>query len=341
MIKQLEKTIDTATWDNFVAQHAHGNILQTQRWGQHKAAFGWDWELVTLENTTCGALLLYKPLPLKLGTIAYLPRGPLVNWDDATQLHALMQAIERAARRRRAWALWLEPPLLDTAAAREALHALNLRSTLRTIQPPRTILVDIAAEEAALLAQMKSKTRYNIRLAARKGVTVYEGTVDDVAVFYALMQETGARDGFGTHREAYFHYALELFRPVNQAALLLAAVDGEAVAGLMVFALGQTAWYFYGASSNRHRNKMPAYALQWAAIQWAKAHGCAHYDLWGIPDADLETLEAQFTTRHDDLWGVYRFKRGFGGAVVRYVGLWEKPLHPLYPLAARYWDARA
>ena len=330
----------TSAWDAFAAQHPHGNILQTQRWGQHKAAFGWTGETVTLEAQSCGALVLYRPLPLKLGTIAYVPRGPLANWDDMAQVQALMAALEKAARRRRAWALWLEPPLLDSPSAQGALHTLNLRPVQRTIQPPRTVLVDISAAEEDILARMKSKTRYNIRLAARKGVTVREGTGDNVATFYALMCETGARDGFGTHSEAYFRYALDLFAPVNQAALLLAEVAGEAVAGLMVFALGKTAWYFYGASSNRHRNKMPTYALQWAAIQWAKTHGCTQYDLWGIPDADVATLEAHFTERHDGLWGVYRFKRGFGGEVVRYVGLWEKPLNRLYPLAARYW-ARA
>ena len=335
-----QKLTNAPTWDEFVAQHPHGNILQTQRWGQHKAAFGWEWETVTLDTRACGALVLYKPLPFKLGTLAYIPRGPLANWEDAAQLQALMPALERAARRHRAWALWMEPPLLDTPATRATLHTLGLRPTPRTIQPPRTVLVDIAAAEDAVLARMKSKTRYNIRLAARKGVTVREGALDDVATFYALMCETGARDGFGAHSEAYFRYALELFAPVDQAALLLAEVAGEAVAGLVVFALGQTAWYFYGASSNRHRNKMPTYASQWAAIQWAKARGCTYYDLWGIPDADVVTLEAQFTERRDGLWGVYRFKRGFGGEVVRYVGLWEKPLNPLYPLAARYWDRR-
>jgi lipid II:glycine glycyltransferase (peptidoglycan interpeptide bridge formation enzyme) len=179
---------------------------------------------------------------------------------------------------------------------------------------------------------MKSKTRYNIRLAERKGVTVRPGGVADAAAFYALMEETGERDSFGVHSLAYFRRALELFLPVNQAALLLAEVDGELVAGLMVFALGQTAWYLYGASSNRHREKMPAYAVQWAAIRWAKARGCTCYDLWGIPDVEETELEADFASREDGLWGVYRFKRGFGGRVMRYAGLWEQSLNPLYPV---------
>jgi lipid II:glycine glycyltransferase (peptidoglycan interpeptide bridge formation enzyme) len=255
-------------------------------------------------------------------------------------MKALLQAIRRTARRKRAWALWIEPAPFDTAETQAALRASGLNPSSRTIQPPRTILIDIAPDEDAILAKMKSKTRYNIRLSTRKGVTVREGTLDDVATFHALMQETGTRDAFGVHAETYYRRALELFLPTDQVALLLAEVEGEAVAGLMAFASGQTAWYFYGASSNRHRNKMPAYAVQWAAIRWAKARGCAVYDLWGIPDEDEDTLEAQFADRRDELWGVYRFKRGFGGQVVRYAGLWEQALNPLYPLAVKVWEAR-
>ncbi len=328
--------IEPKAWDAFVAAHPAGTILQTSRWAYLKATFGWEWEIVTPNpDTNSGALVLFRSLPLKVGTIAYIPRGPLVNWDDASAVTATFEALRAAAHRHRAWVLWLEPEMLDTPEARAHLHACSLRSVARTIQPPRTIVVDIAPDEDAILAQMRPKTRYNIRLAERKGVTVREGTVDDAAAFYALMTETGSRDAFGIHSEAYYRRVFELFLPSGHAALLLAEVEGKLVAALVVFALGAKAWYLYGASSDRHREKMPPYALQWAAIRWAKARGCTSYDLWGIPDFDEETLEAEFTERNDNLWGVYRFKRGFGGQVIRCVGLWEQSLHPLYPLAAK------
>jgi len=110
--------------------------------------------------------------------------------------------------------------------------------------------------------------------------------------------------------------------------LLVAEYQGEPLAALMVFARGRRAWYFYGASTGKHRNKMPTYLLQWEAIRWAKARGCTEYDLWGVPDADGETLEAQFTQRRDGLWGVYRFKRGFGG-VLRRAPVWDRVYRPL------------
>jgi peptidoglycan pentaglycine glycine transferase (the first glycine) len=142
------------------------------------------------------------------------------------------------------------------------------------------------------------------------------------------MQVTGSRNAFGVHSAAYYRRAFELFAP-DHAALLLASYEGQDLAGLMVFALGETAWYFYGASSNAERERMPTYALQWEAIRWARERGCTIYDLWGIPDEDEATLEAQFQTRSDGLWGVYGFKRGFGGTIARSVGAWDRVYNPL------------
>ena len=118
--------------------------------------------------------------------------------------------------------------------------------------------------------------------------------------------------------------AFELFDQVGQVALFLAEIDGEPLAGMMAFAFRGTARYFFGASSDTHRNLMAPYAVQWAAIKWAKAIGCTGYDLWGVPDEDEDTLEEEFTSRNDGLWGVYRFKRGFGGRLARTVGPWDR-----------------
>jgi peptidoglycan pentaglycine glycine transferase (the first glycine) len=121
---------------------------------------------------------------------------------------------------------------------------------------------------------------------------------------------------------------------MGQVALFLAEYEGRPLAGVMVFALGETAAYLYGASSNEERQRMPTYAVQWAAMEWAKARGCQRYDLWGIPDAPEEELETNFADRHDGLWGVYRFKRGFGGQVQRTVGaadhIYNKLVYKLY-----------
>jgi len=169
------------------------------------------------------------------------------------------------------------------------------------------------------LAEMKSKTRYNIRLSARKDVVVREGTGEDLQSFVDLMQATGQRDEFGTHAPEYYAAMYSLFAPQN-AVLLIAEYQQKPLAAAIITALGNTAVYLYGASSNEERNRMPAYAVQWAAIRWARERGCTHYDLWGIPDFDEDELEAGFTEHKDGLWPVYRAKRGYGGRVQRTVG---------------------
>jgi lipid II:glycine glycyltransferase (peptidoglycan interpeptide bridge formation enzyme) len=174
---------------------------------------------------------------------------------------------------------------------------------------------------------MKPKCRYNIRLAEKKGVTVRAW--DDIPAFHEMMTVTGGRDNFGVHSKEYYQRAYELFHPKGACQLLVAEYEGKPLASLMVFANGKRAWYVYGASNDHERNRMPAYLLQWEAIRWAKARGCDEYDLWGVPDENEETLEANFESRHDGLWGVYRFKRGFGGQLKRAAQALDKVYNPL------------
>ncbi len=325
------------TWDDFVSTHPAAHILQTGAWGALKAQFGWEDERVALtdgERIIAGAQVLYRRLPFGLGRLAYVPKGPLVDWEDATQMQALLEVLDRAARARGAIALTIEPDLPDEPLHHERLVALGFRpAPFSSVQPRRTIVVDISGDEDAILAAMRQKTRYNVRLAERKGVTVRAATEADLPAFHALNAATARRDRFGVHAPAYYEAAYRLFVPRGWARLLLAEVEGEPVAALMVFALGWRAWYFYGASGDAHREKMAPYLLQWEAMRWAKSLGCTEYDLWGVPDEDEATLEAEFEQRHDGLWGVYRFKRGFGGRLVRSVGVWDRAYRPgLYRL---------
>jgi lipid II:glycine glycyltransferase (peptidoglycan interpeptide bridge formation enzyme) len=320
-------------WDRFVASHPQAHLLQTSSWGELKSRFGWSAERVALsdpsQNITAGAQILYRRLPPGMGTLAYVPKGPLVDWQDSAHIEAALTVLDRAARARKAIALTIEPNLLDRPEHADRLVRAGFVPGAATIQPRRTLLIDLSADEEAILAAMKSKTRYNIRLSMRKGVTVRQGHAADVETFNGLLAVTGDRSRFGVHSPAYYSAAFDLFGRDNQVSLFLAEYQGEPLAGLMVFALGDSAWYFYGASSDAHRDLMAPYAVQWAAMCWAKARGCATYDLWGVPDEDEEMLEAQFAQRQDGLWGVYRFKRGFGGRLVRSIGAWDRVYRPL------------
>ena len=333
--------IDAAEWDAFASAVGDGgdigeaHLLQTAAWAQLKCTFGWRVERVALRSAgriVAGAQILVRRLPLAFGSIAYLPKGPLVNWQDAAQAQALLQLCDAAARAENAIFLKLEPDLADAAEPRQLLQALGWRSSPQSMQPRRTLLVDTACEPAAALARMKSKTRYNIGLAEKKGVVVRSAPLHnagaELAAFWRLLQSTAARDKFGIHSERYYQTAYESFAATGRVALLLAESAGGMLAGAMIFASGSRAWYLYGASDDLDRASMAPYAVQWAAIQWAHARGCSTYDLWGVPDFDETQLETAFTTRSDALWPVYRFKRGFGGTLARTCGAWDHVYRP-------------
>lgn len=339
MYTRLSNPDEDATWDAFLEETPWGHLLQTARWGRFKSAFGWRVRRVVAEEDGCllaGAQCLIRRLPL--GAAAYVPRGPVVAPHDQASLTALLPALQAVAQEAGAVFLKLEPPWEEGADPRTWLTAHGFRAGAATVQPRATIVLDITPEPDAIMARMKPKWRYNIRLARRKGVTVRPARADDLPAFYALMQTTSRRDRFPIHTAAYYREAWERFVPSGHGQLLLAEYQGELLAGIMVFACGETAIYLYGASSNRHRNRMPNHLLQWEAILWARSRGCTIYDLWGIPDEVRDTQYPISNTQYamdgdkgqgtSDLWGVYRFKQGFGGRVVRWAGAFDYVYRP-------------
>lgn len=338
---------EDAAWDAFVAAHPHGSLLQTTNWARLKNRFGWSSHRVWLKQDgrfVAGAQVLFRSRALGMAKLGYIPHGPLVDWHDSEQVDVLLNQIDQSAFQRGVNLLKIEPLLwlnddtsADTWRALCEQHGFTAGSD--TIQPPRTVMIDLRPSEDEILAAMKSKTRYNIRLSARKDVSVREGTAADIPIFNRLIRVTGQRDDFGVHSPDYYRAAYELFAP-EHAALFIAEFEQQPLAAILVFAHGQTAAYLYGASSNAERNRMPTYAVQWAAMQWAKRKGCTRYDMWGIPDASPEELEAQFTERSDGLWSVYRFKRGFGGEIMRTVGAADRVYNELFYKLYRWWRNR-
>lgn len=323
-------------WDTFLEHSPDVHILQTSTWGALKEAFGWHAERVIVHNPggDIGAQVLFRRV-LRSFSIAYIPKGPVSLMGCSLEgkiWGQFLKEIDALCRKQRSILLKVEPDCWHLDQAGEINRSVSQKpegfiEATHTIQPPRTIVVDISASEDEILSRMKQKTRYNIKLAQKKGVEVRAS--DDLEGFYRLMMTTGKRDAFGVHSLEYFKQAYEGFKTQNQVELFLAYYGGEPLAGLMVFRSGTRAWYFYGASSNERRELMPAYLLQWEAIRWAKAHGCTEYDLWGVPDVDEGKLETYFSERSDGLWGVYRFKRGFGGELRRAAGPWDRIYQPL------------
>lgn len=321
-------------WDSFLTQFHNAHLLQSTAWGQLKSAFGWDAARVAAGDT--GAQVLFRRLPLGLN-LAYIPKGPV---GSPSEWEVLWPQVDDLCRQRRAVFLKVEPDIWQDEA--DALWAGSpppgFRHSPQDIQPLRTLLIDLRPDEDTILASMKQKTRYNIRLAARKEVVVRPSS--DLETFSSMMDITGARAEFGVHTLEYYRRAYELFHPLGQCELLQAEYQAEPLAALMVFALGDRAWYLYGASSDKQRNRMSTYLLQWEAMRWAKARACGEYDLWGVPDCDQEQLEEKFTQRNDGLWGVYRFKRGFGGELRRGAGPWDRVYNPVLYAFYRWWMQR-
>lgn len=319
------------------------HLLQSPPWSHLKSQFGWtaatcDFATEAVTADLPPTQVLFRRLPLGF-RLAYVPKGPTLDWTNLPQAAAALGQLCAFAKRQRTIFLKIEPDTPDQPDLHDFFQKQGFIEG-KPIQPPNTILIDIQADEETILKRMKSKTRYNIRLATKKAVTVRQGDLDDVMIFYDLSLTTGYRNKFGVHSLAYYQAAFQHFSP-EQRVLLLAEYEGQALAALMIFAWAGRAYYLYGASGNQHRNRMPTYLLQWEAMKWAKTQGGHRYDLWGIPDASEAQLEAEFQTRQDGLWGVYRTKRGFGGQVVRSVGAFDYVYQPLlYKLLRLYLERR-
>jgi len=331
-------TISASDWEAYISRHPDAHILQSRAWGDLKSSFGWEVARF-LTDEAIGAQVLFRRLPLGF-CVAYIPRGPVVQ-DDQPIGSALLASefwgdIDAECRKRRAVLLKLEPDIWEEEKRGDQPGLPpDFRLSEDSIQPPRTLVLNLEAEEDDILARMKQKTRYNIRLASRKGVRVH--TSSDYDLFSQMMQVTGQRNEFGVHSKGYYRRAYELFSPRDQCQMFVAEYDGEPLGAIMVFARGPRAFYFYGASTNQHRERMPTYLLQWEAIKWARQKGCREYDLWGVPDLSQEDLEENFTQRSDGLWGVYRFKRGFGGELRRVVGPYDRVYNPFLYTVYRWW----
>ena len=308
-------------WNQYLQSYPNAHLLQTGEWGELKSGFGWEPVRVICEEL--GVQILFRKLPLGF-TIGYMPK-PIFDERLLVMDNPFWGEIDSVCKHYRAIFLKLEPDSWTDSPLPEGEG--RLRVSPHNIQPPRTIIIDLKNSEEEILVRMKQKTRYNIRLAEKKGVTVRAW--NDIESFHKMMLVTGGRDRFGIHSLEYYRCAYELFHPTGMCELLVAEYEDKPLAALMVFARGSRAWYFYGASTDEERNRMPTYQLQWEAIKWAKARGCDEYDLWGVPDEDKKTLEANFETRQDGLWGVYRFKRGFGGELKRAAQALDRVYNPL------------
>lgn len=327
-------------WNEIIAGLPGAHLLQTREWAIVKMENGWlpaTWAWRDDQGKVVGAALTLSRRLSSIGflknlCVLYVPKGPLLDWGNAVLRRQALHDLADLGRRNGAIFVKIDPDVVlgvgipgDAGAQEDQtglavlqdLQSLGWRFSEEQVQFRNTVLIDLRLDEAQLLANMKQKTRYNIRLAQRKGVAVREASSAELPLLYRLYAQTAARDNFVIRDEQYY---LRLWFTMMQAGMaepLIAEVQGEPVAGVVIFRFGRKAWYMQGMSSLAHREKMPNYLLQWEAMRRARAAGCEVYDLWGAPDEFVES---------DPLWGVYRFKEGLGGKVVRHLGAWDLPI---------------
>lgn len=314
-------------YDDFVRCHPKGHFLQTWEWGQVKKSMGWEpLPLILEENGEIRAsLLILKrklPLPGLKKCIFYSPRGPVVDIESEELCRVLFDGARKVAAAHGAIFLKIDPDVKKSNAAFENIlkncglvrNAVGM--DFEGVQPSFVFRLDITPSEIKLLENMHSKTRYNIRLAGKKGVTIREAEgKKDLEDFYAILVETAKRDEFLIRGYEYFETIWDQMVESNLAKVFLAEHEGRPVSGTLALILGDKAWYLYGASSNEHRNIMPNYLIQWEMIRWAKSKGCTLYDFRGV-SGDLD--------ESNPLYGLYRFKKGFNGDLVEFTGEWDK-----------------
>jgi len=339
----MDACTDRHLWNRVITTLPNPHILETWEWGEFKSEYGWEpfrfiWR--DAQNQVVAACQVLRKRILTRGfaarlCILYAPRGPLLDWDNLQLKRQVLNDLQAYATDQQAIFIKIDPEVIlgigipgdedamDGQMGAQAVHELQSRSwrfSRDQIQFRNTVWIDLTGDKDLWLSRMKQKTRYTIRLAERKGVIVRHADASDFSEMYSMYRETAVRDGFVIRPESYYTGIWRRFLQAGMMTPLMAEVEGKPVAAVILFHFGNRAWYLYGMSRAEAREWMPNYLLQWEAMKTASAQGCACYDLWGAPDVFDET---------DSMWGVFRFKQGLGGKVIRTIGAYDYTPMPL------------
>ena len=317
-----------AEYEAFLQQHPKGNFAQSVLWGKQKSM--WKWEALVSRDEAGkikGAMsVLIRPVPKTGRTMVYGNRAPVCDLDDKDTLYDLLDGVKALAKEHKAYVIKIDP---DVPSSNEEFtkyltdYGFKIKSggaNFEAIQPKYVFRLNIEGKtEEEVLMGFHQKWRYNIRLAMKKGVEVKICGKEMVPAFADLMLTTGVRDGFVTRQPEYFADMLDNLG--EHARLYMAFSEGTPIAGTLAIHYGDKVWYLYGASSNEHRNLMPNYLLQWSMIQWAIETGCRIYDFRGV---------SGIVSEDNPLYGLYRFKQGFGGDFTEFIGEMDYVLSPAF-----------
>lgn len=321
----LETDSDKREFTSFLKNHPRCNFQQSLEWAKIKTS--WITEVILAEDVNkkiIGSLTVWvRKIPI-FGNIMYAPRGPICDIHNLEVLKQLTEGAKILAKKYKAIVLRIEPDIKsDDEKYRNLMLELgylikdDAKNFREEIQPRYVFRLDVKDKtEDELFKNLHQKTRYNVRLATKKGVTIKDGTKEDLKDFHKIMITTGKRDGFIIRPLEYFEKMYDSLGPEHMK-ILMAYYEGKPISGVIPIIYGNKTWYLYGASSNEHRNLMPNYLLQWEMIKLAVANKSEIYDLRGVPGIA------------DDSNGLYRFKKGFGAEYTEFIGEVYIPFKPL------------
>lgn len=341
-MRQL-KELSSEEFKKWNENHPYGNILQTEEWGQFKSLGEWTYELLGLfidNKLEAACMMLKRKLPGLNQYMFYASRGYVLDYSNKELIRSFTEEIYEYAKKKKAVFVKIDPCVMyqehdsegnliqdgkNNKELVEYLCSLSYRHKGITldfdgIQPRFVYKLPLDRDLDQLLQKFHHKTRYNIRLAEKKGVSIVEGTREDLPEFYRIMQVTGNRDGFMTRPLSYFEDMYDTMQPSGHMKLYLAKYEDKVVSGTIMIINGRTAVYLYGASDNVYRNIMPNYLIQWKMISDAYHLGCKMYDFRGI-SGDLNP--------ENHLYGLFRFKKGFTGEFVEYIGEFDLVIRPI------------
>lgn len=308
-----EQTAKTKELYNFLQSNNKSHYLQSPQWEEVKA--NWKHEMLVVENNEkiIGTMsVLLKKIPLLNSYMMYAPRGFICDFNNKEALEKLTEEVKKIAKKYNAFIFRMDPDISDNNHNfKEMMKSLGykLKTDSKTIQPQFVYRLDIKGKTPEmLLKSFKSKTRYNINLAIRRNVKVREAQKSDIPIFYKILKHTAKRDNFCIHDISYYERIIDNFGP-NHAKIFIAEYENEPIAAAMSILYGNKTWFLYGGSTDKNRNYMPTYLIQWEMIKWAIENNCDIYDFGGV---------SGYKNENNPMYGVYRFKKGFNGEVVKF-----------------------
>lgn len=333
MVEEFVTSDQREEWNAFVLREPRFSLLQSWEWGEIKKRLGWEAFRIAVRQDNqiaAAAQMLVKQLPIGNLSIAYIPRGPVGQWTEPEIYERLFPALHQIARQEHAIFLKVEPTVPD---GKTLLAQDRFRSSNCTNQPCATIVLDMAPNLDTIFSQMRKSARRKIKDGPRKGLSLRIGTKADLPIFYDLMQLTTERAGFTIRPYKYYQTEFGSLADLRRGIMLFAYYEDQPVAVNVSYTFGEHAAFFHQASSLNTCKANPNYFLVWEAIKLLKEKGCHSYDLWGIPDEIggiiAQNGELPNYERTDGLWGVYKFKSGFGKNVVLYPGAVDHVYQPI------------